>query len=283
MLAGTWALTIRELKKWIRTPPLVFTALFQPLVWLALFGNAFNPTNLVPNISIPGLNLDTIRQSILAQTFGGAPNYITYLTGGILCLILLFNAAFSGMSIVFDRRFSILNALLAAPIPRTSIFLSRVLSSVVKGMIQAVVIFGLALVIPNGLKLAPGFNALDLLGVFSVMFLLAFGFASLFTAIAVRIAKWETLIAVVNLLNLPLLFASSALLPISSMPDWLQTVAKVNPISRAAETARIFIVQGAISATDMSTVVFDVSFLLGFAVFFTTVGIVASRLALRAE
>ncbi len=108
---------------------------------------------------------------------------------------MLFNAAFSGMSIVFDRRFSILNALLAAPIPRTSIFLSRVLSSAVKGMIQAVVIFALALVMPNRLRLAQGFNALDLLGVFSVMFLLAFGFASLFTAIAVRIAKWETLIA----------------------------------------------------------------------------------------
>src|SRR5713101_3539069 len=246
MLAGTRALTVRELKKWIRTPALVFTALFQPLVWLALFGNAFNPTNLVPNISIPGLDLGAIKNSILAQTFGGAPNYITYLTGGILCLILLFNGGFSGMSIVFDRRFSILNALLAAPIPRTSIFLSRVLSSVVKGMIQAVVIFGLALVIPNGLKLASGFNALDLLGVFGVMFLLAFGFASLFTAIAVRIAKWETLIAVVNLLNLPLLFASSALLPISSMPDWLRTVAKVNPISRAAEAARVFIVQGSI-------------------------------------
>ena len=115
------------------------------------------------------------------------------------------------------------------------------------------------------------------------MFLLAFGFASLFTAIAVRIAKWETLIAVVNLLNLPLLFASSALLPITSMPDWLQIVARVNPISKAAETARIFIVQGAISSADISTVIFDVSFLVGFAVFFTIVGVVASRFALRAE
>ncbi len=285
MLAGTRPLTIRELKKWIRTPPLVFASLIQPLVWLALFGSAFNPTNLVPtNIPLPpGLSLDSIRQAILSQTFGGAPNYITYLTGGILCLILLFNSAFSGMSIVFDRRFSILNSFLAAPIPRTSIFLSRVLASVVKGMIQAVVVFALALLIPNGLRLAFGFNVLDLLGVFSVMFLLAFGFASLFTAIAIRISKWETLVAVINLLNLPLLFASGALLPITSMPDWLQTIARVNPISRASETARILIVQGSVSAADMSTIIFDVSFLVGFAVVFTVLGVIASRLALRAE
>src|SRR5436309_16068139 len=117
MLAGTMALTVRELKKWIRTPPLVFTALFQPLVWLALFGNAFNPPNLVPNISIPGVTLDTIRQSILTQTFGGAPNHITYLTGGLLCLILMFNVAFTGMSIFFDRCFCSRIARLAPPIP----------------------------------------------------------------------------------------------------------------------------------------------------------------------
>jgi ABC-2 type transport system permease protein len=274
MLTGTLALTERELKKWIRTPPLVFTSLFQPLVWLALFGNAFNPTKLAP----PGAG-----QTILNQAFGGAPNYITYLTGGILCLILLFNAAFSGMSLVFDRRFSILSAFLAAPIPRTSIFLSRVLSSVVKGMIQALVIFGLALVIPNGLVLPSGFSALDFLGVFGAMFLLAFGFASLFTAIAVRIAKWETLIAIVNLLNLPLLFASSALLPTSSMPDWLQSVANVNPVTKAAEAARIFIIHGGVSSADVSTLGVDVSFLLGFAIFFTLLGVIASKLALKAE
>jgi ABC-2 type transport system permease protein len=133
------------------------------------------------------------------------------------------------------------------------------------------------------LRLSSGFNALDLLGVFSVMLLLAFGFASIFTATAVRIAKWEILIAVVNLLNLPLLFTSGALLPISSTPDWLRTVPNGNPISKADKTARTFIVQGAVSATDVSTFIFDISFLLGFAIFFAVVGIIASRLALRAQ
>ena len=50
-------------------------------------------------------------------------------------MILLFNSAFSGGSIVWDRRFGFLNKLLAAPIPRTSIFLSKVLSTIFKGMV----------------------------------------------------------------------------------------------------------------------------------------------------
>ena len=287
-LSETWALTIRELRKWLRTPALVLVSFIQPIVWLALFGNAFNPTNLVPT-QIPGFpqltraQLDQIRQSILGTTFGGAANYITYLTGGILALILLFNSAFSGGSIVWDRRFGFLNMLLAAPIARTSIFLSRVVSTVVKGMSQALIIFFLALIVPGGLKLSSNFSALDLLGIFFVMFLLALCFSSLFTALAVRITKWETLIAVINLVNLPLLFASSALLPISSMPNWLRIVAGVNPISKAVETARLFIIQGALSTDQVSTVAFDLTYLAGFAIFFTVVGVVLSRLALRAE
>lgn len=284
MFAETWALTVRELKKWVRTPASVFIALFQPLVWLALFGSAFNPTNLIPTslggISIPPATLEQIKKAILSQTFANSPNYITYLTGGILSLLLLFTSAFSGGSLVLDRRFGYLNKLLASPISRVSIFLSRVLATVVKGMIPAFIVFFVALVIPDGLKLNPSFGILDGLLVFFALFLLSLGFSSLFTAIAVRVTKWESLVAVVNLLNLPLLFTSSALLPVASMPDWLRTIANVNPISKAADITRALIVQGAV---DFSTITFDLAYLGAFAVILTIVGGVVSIIALRTE
>jgi len=286
MISETQALTFRELRKWLRTPPLVLITLFHPVVWLALFGNAFNPTNLVPNsigpvqLSIP--QLEQIRRSVLNETFGGAPNYITYLTGGILSLLLLFNSAFSGGSLVWDRRFGFLDKLLASPIPRSAIFLSRVLASIAKGLIQAFVIFVVALLLPGGLILGPGFGVLDLVLIFVALFLLALGFSSLFTAMAVRITKWETLVAVVNLLNLPLLFTSSALLPVSTMPEWLRVIANMNPISKSAEIARQFIIQGG-SALQSATVTADFIFLIAFATVLSVIGEVTSRLALRAE
>ena len=284
MLTETWALTVRELKKWIRTPATVFIALFQPIVWLALFGSAFNPTNLIP-VSIGPTNLTPevlaqIRQSILSQTFGNAPNYITYLTGGILSLLLLFTSAFSGGSLVLDRRFGYLNKLLVSPIPRASIFLSRVFATVVKGMIPSLIVFFVALSIPDGLKLDPSFSLLDGLLLFLTLFLLSLGFSSLFTAIAIRMTKWESLVAVVNLLNLPLLFSSSALLPVTSMPDWLQAIAKINPISKAADVTRTLIVQGSV---DLSSMMFDMTYLIAFAAILTIAGGIASVIALRTE
>jgi len=287
MIAETWALTLRELRKWARTPALVFVALVQPILWLSLFGSAFNPTNLVPR-SIVGFQISDqlysqISGSILGTTFGGAPNYITYLASGILCMILLFNSAFSGGSIVWDRRFGFLNKLLAAPIPRTSIFLSKVASTVFKGMVQAFVIFFFALIIPGGLLLSPSFTALDFLGLFSALFLLALGLSSAFTAVAVRISKWETLIAIVNFINLPMLFVSNALFPISSMPSWLQAVATVNPMTKAIEISRLFVIQGSLTAAQFTTLLYDFSYLAIFAAFFTILGAFASRVALRKD
>ena len=287
MIAETWALTVRELKKWVRTPALVFIGIFQPIIWIALFGSAFNPSNLVPN-SFGALQpspeqLNQIKQSILTQTFGGSPTYITYLTGGMLCVLLLFTSAFSGGSLIWDRRFGFLNKLLASPIPRSSIFFSRVLSSVIKGLSQSVLVFFIAIVVPNGLRLSPEFNTIDFIAVFFTLFLVAVGFSSLFTAMAVRVKKWETLIAVVNLLNLPLLFASSALIPISSMPDWLQGIAKVNPISVGADVSRTLVVYGSLSPPQTTDVLFGMTYLLAFAVLTTFIGVMTSRLALKAE
>jgi ABC-2 type transport system permease protein len=276
----TIALTVRELKKWLRTPASVFIALFQPLVWLALFGSAFNPTNLIPKSFGNFIITDAMRQSILQSTFANAPNYITYLTAGILCLQLLFNSAFSGGSLVLDRRFGYLNKLLASPISRSSIFMSRVLATIAKGLLQSAIIFGIALFIPDGLKLGSGFSIVSLLLLFLTLFLLSLGFSSLFTAIAIRMTKWETLIAVVNLLNLPLLFSSSALLPISSMPDWLQAFANINPISKGADVVRTLIIKGSI---DLSVLGADMTYLLGFATILTIIGGIASVMALRTE
>jgi ABC-2 type transport system permease protein len=78
--------------------------------------------------------------------------------------------------------------------------------------------------------------------------------------------------AVMNLLNLPLLFASNALFPISIMPSWLQAVANVNPISYATDASRQLILY----QIDMSKLIMDFTVLGIFALVFTAIGIVLS-------
>jgi len=90
--------------------------------------------------------------------------------------------------------------------------------------------------------------------------------------LALRSADWQTQTAIINLINLPLLFASNALFPTKIMPTWLQDIANVNPVSYANDATR----QLLIGATNMPNLLVDFSVLIAFAVILSTIGIVLS-------
>jgi ABC-2 type transport system permease protein len=110
------------------------------------------------------------------------------------------------------------------------------------------------------------------LGVFAAVFLLGVGLSSIFIAIAVRSTRIETQMAVMNLLNLPLLFASNALFPTSLMPDWLKPVTQVNPITYVTDANRQLILY----TINVHTLVLDFAFLSIFAVIASSIGILLS-------
>lgn len=274
MISETLVLSARALKKWIRNPAAVVPGLVTSIFYIALFGSSFNPTNLIPSGS---------GGSELLQAFGGAPNYITYLTAGVICLILVFNMAFGGIDLVLDRQLGFLSTLLTAPIPRASIFLSGVVQNFVKAIFLGVLTFLIALVIPNGLELPSGFGVLDFIGVFLAFSLLGLGLSSVFTSIALSVKSIDSLVAIVNFLTLPLIFMSNALFPSSSFPVWLRDIADVNPISKANEAARLLIVNGSLSSSQLSTFTGDMLYLVGFVVVFGLIGYFAAEIALGAK
>jgi ABC-2 type transport system permease protein len=94
----------------------------------------------------------------------------------------------------------------------------------------------------------------------------------MFIAIAVRSRRFETQMAIANPLNLPLLFASNALPPISLMPDWLQAFARINPITYATEAIR----QSLLMDPNWSILAGDFAYPGGFALVFGAVGMLLS-------
>ena len=88
--------------------------------------------------------------------------------------------------------------------------------------------------------------------------------------------KWETLIAIANLVNLPLLFASGALFPIAFMPNWLQTIARLNPITYSADLTRTLFITGEIT----SNVIFDFQVLTAFSITLIILGSFLARYGL---
>jgi ABC-2 type transport system permease protein len=285
-LHGLWALTNRELKKWYKAPAVFFITLIQPIIWLGLLGNALNFSSLVsassftlPTITPPlsaeqltqlGNYFQNIGDQVLQSTFG-TTSYISFMAVGMIAFTALFTTMFSGMSVVWDRRLGFLNKALSTPVSRAVIILSKVFSATLRSMFQAAIILIIAL--PLGFQFGAAFTPFSILGVFAFLFLICMGLSSLFIAINIRSTRIETPMAVMNLLNLPLTFASSAFFPIDRMPGWLQAVANVNPLSYTMNGMRQLLINPAI---DYSQLALQYAYVGIFAVILITVGIVLS-------
>jgi ABC-2 type transport system permease protein len=275
ILHGLWALTNRELKKWYKVPVLLLMSLIQPVIWLGLFGKAMNFTSIISSgsFNIPGFNipksvLDQVAASMIQNAFGTG-DYFSFLAVGMLSFVCLFTAMFSGMSILWDRRLGFLDKVLSTPVSRGTIVMGKVLSSVVRSLAQAAVVMVIA--IPLGMDLSH-LTVVGILGTFGALFLMTLGFSALFLTLALRSTDWQSQMAIMNLLNLPLLFGSNAIFPLKFMPDWLQVFVKVNPISYATDAGR----QLLLGATGFASLGFDFAYLAGFAALLSTVGIVLS-------
>jgi ABC-2 type transport system permease protein len=101
-------------------------------------------------------------------------------------------------------------------------------------LIQILIICGLAFVL--GARFEGGIVGLAVLLVASM--LLVFTFASLSNAVALSVRQRESVIGINQFMVLPLTFISAAFMPLSLTPDWLQTLAKINPVNWAVEAGR---------------------------------------------
>ncbi|MEN2974426.1 MAG: ABC transporter permease [Candidatus Caldarchaeales archaeon] len=299
MLQGLFALLGRELKKWVKEPIILLMAIIQPVMWMVLFGKSMNlgaifSTNAlknlkVPDITIPGNlvnpsvdglivipgsvlseNLRNVFSSIGIQAMEnvfGISDYFSYLAIGMMSMITIFTSTFAGMSIVWDRRLGFLYKVLSTPVPRSAIILSKVLNAALRSIFQSTIILTLAIIL--GVRFSPTFSLVNLLGIYFAIFLFSVGLSSLFIAFALRSTRHETQIAIVNLVTMPLMFTSNTFFPISIMPDWLQAVAKINPVSYMTDALR----QLTVYQIDVSMLLLDLIYLTLFAISLSLLGI----------
>ena len=280
-LHGLWALTNRDLVKWYKNPIQLIISLVQPVVWLGLFGLAFNIGKIFT--SLPGVT--PAEASVLNLGTFGTSSYFSYLAAGMLAFIILFTAAFSGMSVVWDRRFGFMNKALSTPVGRGAIVVAKISQSTVRSLIQAAIVLVIAVVLGSvgGVQMDTSyFSVLTIGGSFVLLFLMSFGLSSLFVMLALRSSDWQTQMAIINLLNLPLLFASNAMLPVKTMPAWLQGVVGYNPVSYAVDGVRQMLLGSGSSAAAaagykvLAPLWVDFGVLAAFAAILSVLGIVLS-------
>ncbi|WXG40098.1 MAG: ABC transporter permease [Candidatus Freyarchaeum deiterrae] len=251
MLREAWYITERELKHFIRRKVQVITSLIQPVVWLAFFGFALSSgiaslaggslslgsVNIL-QIFVNLLPVDYITKYILSNLVN--INYITYLATGMIAYAVMSTAFISGISVIWDKRFGFFTKMLAAPIPRSSIILGKMIAAMIRSLIQAVVVIAVAVLL--GVKIYTGIIGIALAIPFLVIF--ALGLAGISTAAGIRMANVEAFFGIIQMILLPLFFVSPAITSLSSMPGWLQTAAQFNPLTYAVDAVRSCLLGG---------------------------------------
>jgi ABC-2 type transport system permease protein len=210
----TLALTRRLFVQLQRRPSTLVAGVLQPLIWLVLFGALFAkaPAGLLP----------------------GGISYGRFLGAGVIVFTAFSGALNAGLPVMFDREFGFLNRLLVAPLrSRSSIVLATVLYITAISLIQSLAIMVTAALLGYGWPGPAG-----LLLVFVTLLLLVFAVTALSLGLAFALPGHIELIAVIFVANLPLLFASTALAPLSFMPAWLGWLASLNPLTLAIEPIR---------------------------------------------
>jgi len=215
----TGAVAETDIRKLIHDPVELFTRMIQPVLWLAVFGQVFTRTRAIPT---------------------GGLRYLDFMAPGVLAQSVLFGAIFYGISLIWERDLGIVNKFLVSPAPRTALVLGRAISSAIRGVCQALMVYVIALLLGVAVRLDP----LAILGVILVVSLGAATFST-FSLIAACIVKSrERFMGIGQVLTMPLFFASNAIYPLSMMPAWLRTISIVNPLTYQVDALRYLMVQG---------------------------------------
>jgi len=212
-----YILWLRQLKKYFRSKSRIVGSLGQPLLFMVALGFGFGP---------------------IYQKAGGG-NYLEFLVPGIVAMSILFTAIFSGIEIIWDRQFGFLKETLVAPVSRFKIMIGRSLGGATVATLQGIIVFIISFFL--GFRME---NYSMLLVALFFMFMIAFLFTALGTAIASLLEDMQGFQLIMNFLIMPIFFLSGALFPIKDLPPALNAVISLNPLSYGVDGLRGALVGG---------------------------------------
>jgi len=211
-------------KRWnvkaVRNPFVLVVSLVQPIIFLVLFTQVFG-----------GVATQAISRG------GTSITYETYLIPAIAMQVALAAAATSGVGLVNDIEQGMFEKVLVSPMSRIGVFAGKSGAELLRIGFQIAIILLLGVALGGTIET----GVVGALAIMAIGVLFAIWFMSLSNIIAVITRDQESTIIGANLLQFPLLFVSTAFLPLSALPDWIQTVATYNPVTYGVDAARAVI------------------------------------------
>jgi ABC-2 type transport system permease protein len=212
VLRDTWLVFGRYFGIFIHNPVWVALGVLQPCLYLILFAPLLNPI-----------------ASMRGFPPGGAYNVFV---PGLLVQLGMFGAAGVGFSLISELRQGVIERLRVTPVSRVALLFGRALRDMFSVVLQSLILILIAL--PFGLSI----NPVGVVLVLALIGLIGLLTASIGYAVALAVKSEDSYAPIVFTSALPILLLSGVLLPMSIAPEWLQTIAHINPLLYAVDAAR---------------------------------------------
>ena len=234
ILSDSWVLIKRSTTHITRNMDQLLGVIFQPIMFMLLF----------------------------RYVFGGAietgTSYVNFLFAGILVQMAAFGATTTAFGVATDMTRGIIDRFKSLPMRSWTVLNGHVISDLARNLISAVIMT----IVAFAVGFRPEASALDWLAVIGILllFTLAISWLSAILAMFVKSiegVQWATFVII-----FPLTFASSAFVPTSSMPGWLQTFAVNQPITQVIEAIRALVIGQPIGNHGWMAVLWSVGLLI---------------------
>ena len=210
-LADTLVLARRQLIKIPRNPDELVTSTLQPVLFVVLFRYVFGGA-----IAVSGTS------------------YVNFLVAGILVQSVILGSAFTGIGIAADLKGGLVDRFRSLPMAKSAVLTGRTLADLIRSTFIVLIVWMVGLLVgfrPEGSPLA----WLEALG---LVLLASFMFSWFSALLGLLLSSVEAVQQSIVVWAFPLMFVSSALVPTSTMPDWLRVFADHQPVTLLINAVR---------------------------------------------
>jgi ABC transporter DrrB family efflux protein len=210
-VSDTIVLAHRNLLRIPRAPDLLLSFTVQPVMFLLLFVYVFGGA-----IETPGYD------------------YVDFLIPGIIVQTISFGGFVTALGLAEDLKKGLIDRFRSLPMAPSAVLGGRTLADVATNTLALVVMVVAGLIVGFSFSSSP----LEVVGGIGLLLLFGYAFSWVFAFIGLAASSGESAQALGFLIVFPLTFASSAFVPVDSMPGWLQTFAEVNPFTTTVDAMR---------------------------------------------
>jgi ABC-2 type transport system permease protein/oleandomycin transport system permease protein len=207
------ALTIawRNLLNIRRNPQLLVFATIQPVIFVLMFRYVFGGAIAVP---------------------GGS--YVDFLMPGIFVQTVVFGSLTTGVGLAEDLQKGLIDRFRSLPMARSAVLVGRTLADLTRNVFVVI----LMCVVGVAVGWRPDGTAAEIIAGIAMVIAFSYSLCWLFAIVGLSVRDSETAQAVSFPILAPLVFASSAFVPVSSMPGWLQAFAEHQPVTFVVNAVR---------------------------------------------